>query len=76
MVIVASDRRIHVTGRKLGEDLALVRKGTGHGPMQTNGLTSGFECRSRSQPFLILIRDEEVVGSNPATPTRSEALST
>jgi hypothetical protein len=42
------------------------------GPTQTEGVTWFFAYRSRSRLALILIRDEEVVGSSPA---RSEALS-
>jgi hypothetical protein len=45
------------------------------GPTHTNALTRNFNDPPWSRGAPYLIRDEEVVGSNPATPTRSEALS-
>jgi hypothetical protein len=38
--------------------------------MQTNTLTCAFDMIRRLAIFQGLIRDEEVAGSNPATPTK------
>jgi hypothetical protein len=56
--------------RNLGEDLEIETPERHHRPKQTNALACIFGEVSKSAIFRGLIRDEEVAGSNPVTPTR------
>jgi hypothetical protein len=55
--------------RKSGDDLEIVTPERHRRPTQPDALTCIFDIYPRSTIFQGLIRDEEVVGSNPATPT-------
>jgi hypothetical protein len=43
-------------------------------PTHAESVTSAYRRIARSQRLMILVRDEEAVGSNPATPTSSGAV--
>ncbi len=60
-------------GRNLGDDL-LPESLRGHpNPTETNTLTCANVSIGRHRPCVPFVRDEEVVGSNPATPTAKTA---
>jgi hypothetical protein len=58
-----------IMGRDLGDDLACMRSGKPATPTHTNAVTCASLVRRRSDNGSDLVRDEEAVGSNPATPT-------
>jgi hypothetical protein len=61
--------------RILGDDLAK-RVPAGHPiPTPTNALTSADSRPATSELMPDVLRDEEVVGSNPATPTEDMQVS-
>jgi len=61
------------SGRKLGDDLVGDRRPDPRRPTHTNAVTCGFTETGRSAGRPFLVRDEEAVGSNPATPTGNTA---
>jgi hypothetical protein len=61
-------------GRNLGDDLETPTQDPQRNPTTTDALTCMFSMIRRCSQDSNLLRDEEVVGSNPATPTRSGAI--
>src|SRR6266540_960947 len=58
------------SGSRWGANILRTTSADCGGPTSTNALTSAHCQISKSSGVPSLIRDEEVVGSNPATPTR------
>jgi hypothetical protein len=76
-VCMVSSRGRYLThrlgGRNLGEKPPRRSVMSRRKPTHTNALTCTFEHMSWSRTYPYLIRDEEAVGSNPATPTPENA---